>query len=498
MFVVTGLAALAAQAQLPTLILSEALADPSAVADANGEFLELGNPGADTCRLESLTVAVDGQSLFLDPFHLGPGSLFLICRDSLPVSNGGMACGRRWPGLSLANTRGATVSLAWKGGHAEYALPAPRPGISWENTWDGSAGMAAFLPSRGPWLGGDSATPGTRNSRSLRPPARDLGIVAVTWEPAGDGGLLRVRISDRGSLPSAWEWLSLRLDADWDGEAETLLDSVAVPPPASGTVDMEFRAGAGLRGIVRAALGGDDDPGDDIRLLPVEPSRPLTIAEWRPAPRAGEPEWIEIRNRSADSGGLGRRLELSGAACNGMPLGSRAGSLGPGESLILTQSADLFRSRYGAIKARVLQPPGWRALRNTGDTLVLSLAGFTVDSVAYGPISAAAASAPGTPGFSDPAPESAGWTLSGRVAEPDRPMDIEVRVPPGGAFILRAFDLEGDCVRELGAGGSGRHVLAWDGRGEGGRVLAPGPYILALAFSGGTTRKRAVLAGERR
>jgi hypothetical protein len=163
---------------------------------------------------------------------------------------------------------------------------------------------------------------------------------------------------------------------------------------------------------------------------------------------------------------------------------------------VLTGSLDRFRARYGPIKARVLQPSGWRPLRNTGDTLILSLAGFTVDSVAYGPVSPGEAGPGGTPGFPGPAAETAGWSLSGRVAGPGGPLDVEVRVPPGGSYALRAFDLEGNRVRDLGKGGAGRHAHAWDGRGEGGRALAPGAYVLCLAFADGTVRKRAVLVAD--
>ena len=73
-------------------ILSEAMADPTFTGDAQGEFLELGNPGADTLRLDSLRIDVDAQSLILTGWMLEPGGLFLICRDSLPGENGGMAC----------------------------------------------------------------------------------------------------------------------------------------------------------------------------------------------------------------------------------------------------------------------------------------------------------------------------------------------------------------------------------------------------------------------
>ncbi|HKP95627.1 MAG TPA: hypothetical protein VJ385_07710, partial [Fibrobacteria bacterium] len=373
----------------PGPILSEAMADPAAVPDAQGEFLELGNPYGDTLRLDSLRLDADAQSLLLTGLVLEPGGLFLICRDSLPSANGRMACRRRWSALSLANSRETAVGLAWDGGTSAYALPAPRPGVSWENTWEAETGFRRFLPSAGARPDGDSATPGSRNSRSVRRAARDLGIAEVTWipgvraasgeAPQGPGmgeGILQVRVGNRGTGSLPRSGLSLRLDADWDGEAETPVDSVAVEMPASGEALLRISMGAGLRGIVRAALAADENPGNDVFLLPVEPGRPLAITEWLPAPAADEPEWVEIRNRTSDSGGIGRRLELARASFNGLPLGAGAGGLDPGEFLVLTADLDRFRARYGSIKARVLQPPAWKALRNSGDTLTLSLAGF--------------------------------------------------------------------------------------------------------------------------
>lgn len=499
------------------------MADPTAVADAQGEFLEVGNPGADTLRLDSLRIDVDAQSLVLTGLVLEPGGVFLLCRDSLHSANGGMACRAQWSGLSLANGRETRVGFAWNGGESAFVLPASRPGVSWENTWEAEGGFGRFLPSAGAWAGGDSATPGFRNSRSVRQAMRDLGIVEVTWIPAGISGnaapgegIVQVRVENRGTGEPPRSFLSLRLDADWDGDAETPLDSVAVEMPASGERVLRLGMGSGLRGIVRAALDPDENPGNDVFLLPVEPGRPLAITEWRPAPEAGEAEWVEIRNRTGDSGGIGRRLDLSRAAFNGMPLGSKAGGLDPGEFLVLTASLERFHARYGPIKARVLQPAGWRSLRNSGDTLTLTLAGFTVDSVVYdaagdavvdgvpvpggasGALSDSRGGLPGTPGFAAGAAGENGWTLSGKVAGPGRPLDVEVRMADGKDYVLRLFDLEGNLMRELARGGPGRRLHTWDGSGEGGAVLNPGPYILCLSMAGRRPRREAIiLMGDR-
>lgn len=508
----------------PGPILSEIMADPSAVPDAQGEFIEIGNPSPDSLRLDTLRIetaapgtegsAAGAQSLTLAGVRLGPWGCLLVCRDSLAAENGGMACDRRWPALSLANGRAADVILSWGGGRSVFPAPASRPGSSWENTWSEAADFRGFEPSAASWPDGDSATPGLRNSRSVLKPERDLGIVEVTWrraggsgtdprppggEAPGDGlgkggeGFLETRIADRGTAAPAPTFLSLRLDSDWDGEAETLLDSSPVFVPAGGEARFRTGAGAGVRGIIHASLGRDQDPSNDRFVLAVEPGRPLAITEWRPAPAPGEPEWIEIRNRTADSGGIARRLDLAYAEFNGIPLGAKAGLLEPGGYLVVTQSSERFRARFGPIKARVLQPAGWRPLRNTGDTLVLSLAGIAVDSVIYPAVTGAETAAPGTPGFPSRAEAADAWRLSGKIAGPGRTLDVEVETAPGGSYALRVFDLEGNLVRGLGTGGAGRRMHAWDGSGEGGGRLNPGPYILCLSRSGGAVFRAAVI-----
>jgi hypothetical protein len=258
-----------------------------------------------------------------------------------------MACDRQWAGLALANTRGAEIGLDWAGGTERYSLPVPKPGVSWETTWDDGSGYRVFLASMGPREGGDSATPGTRNSRSVRPASRDLGIVQVTWSPGAasdgpggaasgkaggllSGGTLEAVIADRGTGRPPRSHLALRLDADWDGEAETLIDSIPVDLLPGGRVTLRTELGPGLRGGVHAALDPDENPANDAFLLPAEPGRPLVLTEWRAAPEPGEPEWAEIRNATGDSGGVGRRIALAAAGFNGVPLGAKAGFLDAG------------------------------------------------------------------------------------------------------------------------------------------------------------------------
>lgn len=475
--------------EVPALILSEILADPAALPDAQGEFVELANPRADSVHLESVSVSVDGHSRYLGALDLAPGGCYLLCRDSAAYAGAGVRCGGAWDGMSLANSRPLEAILAWAGGGYRATLPASRAGLGWENTWDAAAGYGEFRASVAARAGGDSATPGVPGGGSGRTEAGGLFLAAIDPLP----GNIQVTIGRRGDPPQAGA-LRLRLDADWDGSAERLLDSV--PVDASGPFPLLIRLAcpADARGRLEAFLGTIGNAAGESRSLALEPEgSPLAFGAFRAEAKDGEPEWLEIRNATGSSGRAARRIGLGALSLDGRPLGLKEAGLGSGDRLILTPDTAGFRARYGALKATLARPGQWRALRNTGDTVTLSACGVPADTLAW----AEPGKALPAGWESGSAPEREGWSLSGRAAVPAAPLGVEVRAPAGRGYVLRAFDLEGQCVREIGRGGAGRRTLAWDGRGEGGRALPRGAYVLCLSFAGGTTRKRAVFAGER-
>jgi hypothetical protein len=473
----------------PALILSEILADPAAWPDAQGEFLELGHPGADSTRLDGVTITVDGQTFSLGPLSVGPSDCILICRDSAAYARAGIACARGWTGMTLVNGRPLEAALSWAGGNFHVTAPASRPGTSWENTWDAAAGYAALLPSLAGRAGGDSATPGSRNSRSTAPAGRNLALAGIVVA----GSIAHVTVENRGSEPPPRSWLALRLDADWDGIPEATLDSISLDPGGAYPAEPEFRIPTGARGRLSAVLSPDENPADDVLDAACEADGgPLAFGAFQAVGQEGAPEWVEIRNVTSASGATGRRIALCLATVDAMALGAKAGYLDPGERIILASDTAAFRARYGPIKAAVLRPEPWRALRNTGDTLVLRLSGAAVDTLSWGPIK------PGATGSgNDELPAGAGWNMSGRTAFPGTPLEVDVLAPAGADYVLRAFNLEGDIVKEIGRGGAGRRMHSWDGRGAGGRALPRGAYVLCLTFGDGRTRKRAIVAGER-
>jgi hypothetical protein len=211
-------------------------------------------------------------------------------------------------------------------------------------------------------------------------------------------------------------------------------------------------------------------------------------------------------------------LHMTQVTLNGLSLGKAGGGpLRPGEYLVVADDTALFRARYGPLKIRLLEPAGWRPLRNSGDTLRLAAAGFPLDSIAYagrdlgtgkgclargpdGGWTAASSGGESSPGYSLPPISRMSWALSARKVDagrPDRPLYVEVSMPPAGGYTLQVFDLEGNCVRDLGRGDGGKSggktVHRWEGEGRDGGRLAPGAYLLCLRSGGRDTRKRVVI-----
>ncbi|MET0398666.1 MAG: DNA/RNA non-specific endonuclease [Longimicrobiaceae bacterium] len=153
----------------PRIVVSEVLADPGAVADEQGEWIELYNAGTAPAELRGWRLASRG-----DPGHtighslvVRPGAAVVLARSAAQARNGGVRADHSYGAdLSLANSadwlvvrdnRGATVdSVAWSS--------PPRRGASWSlRTLDGAhaqAGGPAWTVSEASFGRGDRGTPG--------------------------------------------------------------------------------------------------------------------------------------------------------------------------------------------------------------------------------------------------------------------------------------------------------------------------------------------------
>ena len=72
---------------------------------------------------------------------------------------------------------------------------------------------------------------------------------------------------------------------------------------------------------------------------------------------------------------------------------------------------------------------------------------------------------------------------------------IEFGLPREQRIALRVFDIEGRMLRTLERGllPAGNYRIAWDGRDDRGRLVAPGVYFYQLVSSDGVQKKRMLL-----
>jgi hypothetical protein len=491
-------------------IVSEVMADPAAVFDSHGEFLELAYIGPKPDVMDSLSIRIDGKDFGLKTGRVGANAMLMVCRDSIPATNGGLICHAQISALNLANGRPLSIELSQNGSTIAFPVPASRSGISWENTFDPALAYQSFLAASEPWGDGDSATPGQRNSCSVQAAQRDLGITKVTIDSENR---IRAEVRNFGIVHPAKTSVSFWMDSDWDGEFESLWDSLSVPDfkdqpnlqEQSAFPSIPISNEVEARGLVQVRLSGDENLSNNKQQILFEPDPAIELTEWCPTPEPGRPEWIEIKNVTADITGQGRRLNLAGITLNGISLGKAAGDLLPGEYLVVTENKSRFQSQYGNLKLRLLELAPWPGLRNTGDTLKLAVFGYTLDSVVYASkdikgqsqclsrIPGALQAGSGSPGFMENLPAVFTWEISGRVCAPGKSLNIKVQAPSELSYALRVFDLDGNCVRNLGGGTWGEHVYAFEGRDDQGHFLIRGAYVLGLS-SEGHKPKRAVIA----
>jgi endonuclease G len=172
----------------PRIVVSEVLADPRAVADEDGEWVELYNAGGAPAELRGWRLASRG-----DPGHtiarslvVRPGAAVVLARVAAGSRNGGVRADYAYGSdVSLANASdwlvlrdaaGATVdSVAWDS--------PPRRGASWAlRTVDGAraeAGGPAWTVSEASFGRGDLGSPGRVEGLEGAAAAAEVGAQAA-------------------------------------------------------------------------------------------------------------------------------------------------------------------------------------------------------------------------------------------------------------------------------------------------------------------------------
>lgn len=116
-------------ASVSTLLISEIMANPSQVSDANGEWFELYNPGTESVNLNGLLLSDAGSNQHTinstSELLIAPGSYFVLARNGDTNSNGGLLADYIYgSGFGLNNTsdqitltdsNGDTLSFSYSG-----------------------------------------------------------------------------------------------------------------------------------------------------------------------------------------------------------------------------------------------------------------------------------------------------------------------------------------------------------------------------------------------
>jgi beta-lactamase superfamily II metal-dependent hydrolase len=171
----------------PRVVINEVMADPSAVADADGEWLEVHNWGSTAVNLQGWKIASnnDPQVVTISTsLTVAAGGYAVLARNGTKSKNGGvtahyvygtaltLANGSDW--VALRDASNATVdSVAWSTVTAGATRGVKDP--SADNTAVGGANWQTATTTFGK---GDKGTPGARNNGYVAP------IATVTVSPA--------------------------------------------------------------------------------------------------------------------------------------------------------------------------------------------------------------------------------------------------------------------------------------------------------------------------
>lgn len=179
----------AASIQPGDLFISEIMANPSAVSDANGEWFELFNASANPIDLNGLTISDDtsnthtidsGGSLFI-----ASGEYFVLGRNGDTLINGGYIADYVYTGFSLGNTNDQII-ISENGAELSRVnytgLPFGTAGISVELIIQAfPLNESSYQLTQNSFYGdGDIGTPGTQGSFALTH-ATTVPIPGAIW-----------------------------------------------------------------------------------------------------------------------------------------------------------------------------------------------------------------------------------------------------------------------------------------------------------------------------
>jgi len=199
----------AAAAVMPgTLVVSEFMANPAAVSDTAGEWLELFNTTTNAIDVNGFTLTDNGSDLHVidngGPLLIASGDYLLLARGADPASNGGLTPDYVYSGFVLGNSSDAIVLSdgATEIARIDYDSSLVAAGQSAELlALPGVLANYALTPASLTYGAGDVGTPGAAGSVAL--PVAAVPVPAALWLLfSGIGGLVACARRTSGCIPN--------------------------------------------------------------------------------------------------------------------------------------------------------------------------------------------------------------------------------------------------------------------------------------------------------
>ena len=121
------------------LLITEMMINPSAVSDANGEWLEIFNPYGIDVLLQGLTISDNNSNFVIDvPDVISPGGFYVVGSNSDAATNGGAVVdfSANW-NISLNNSGGDTITIFYGTTNIDV--------VSYTNSWSFGSGESLNL-----------------------------------------------------------------------------------------------------------------------------------------------------------------------------------------------------------------------------------------------------------------------------------------------------------------------------------------------------------------
>jgi len=545
-FVITvfciGALSTSASAQTPKVIINEVLAnEPGAFTSL--EWIELYNADLNAVPLADFSIIEGADTSRLDSGSvvLPAGGFAIVSRKPLAETETENSFEKHWGNNSGFWGDDSTENYPLLKAKFSLSNSSSRVLLLYQGTlvdsfkWTSDAGdgkswerISATTPATSGNLAVSSAasgsTPGKINS--VAPVARDLAFDEVMIQNLPlliERFIADVVIKNIGTDTTISGSATVFLGIPGDTSFNTVrqLDLRGIPPLGPGekyNFQIDLFLPKGYQRVILSLSPDDRNEnnffGVNLRLGTTAPT--LLINEFLPDPENPlESEWIELYNAADTTVQLfGWKI---GDAKSQVQISIDSISVSPGNFVVVVQNKVSFQSFYPNITAQVFQPTSWPSLNNDGDTIKLvSPFGLVEDSVGFNKGYGANVSWE----KKDPALPSdnpANWwrSVDAKGATPGGPNSIAAAYsdnlqvdispnpfsPDGDGFddevsinftlpfqanlTVRIYDVNGREVKTLLDNSPAVYgKITWDGKGNNGKTLRSGIYVLFMETSG--------------